>query len=1754
MALDETHEQQLDQIRGAAQQFDPEKPKDTPLPVPIDGGDPGPKPKPKAPLALSAKDLQELQGAPATEGTSGVRQDVPDDLNFQPRPNQDNSLLRAQNQGFLTQAAKTVGNLVPNVAADIMNMAGHVGDLVTGDGSFSGGDLGKLADKIRDPFGSVYAEHPDKSFDLADSAWWMNNAAGFVEGAASFVIPGEGEAALGMKAAKLAAYIGGEGAITGTLAATKAISAFGMGYLMAADSGRKVYQEAYQTNYERNLRQGYDPQTADQKARETASEGAATTVKIGTLLNGALNLTAMAPMFADTPDKAITAYMTSGKGALQEGETLEGWRQRLAGPEHQSVVEDIGQRRQGLTSHAFQAFQVGLQGVNTEYSEKVGKEDTDPTRDKTKQQLDYIGDYLDKVTDQQGALSMLTGLFGGLTQNILMDHVPIHKVIKYDPTGKPLYKSDPSITEDGKKVQYQTQLVSARTRDIMNNRTYYDNVKGAILQDVDYFTQTKRKLDAAVMGGRTLDAQRYRDQLFSINNLNAITMGMTGSWQEVYHQIEQSDNTKPLSALLQPQIDQLTQQIQDGKSKGQDTAEAEQQLSQLTARSQQLADTTEAMQKGLASSPQDNGYKQKALDAQTDLQALAGIYRRISDRFAHVGGDPDMDKLKDHAFAQQANHYLLGRAIDKEAGAIARDEQILSPIHDYQTQAALEDKVTGKIRADVKALQSGNLKEMGDVMRRHGINAYSEGDMTTAGKKLAERLQARIDAHNTRQKEAVQALHDNTGFTAWQESHPNKNFQDYIRQQQDEFPIDDRLVERKAALEKAREEHEEQKRHLAELNGTRGSERFIKAVQRNAKDWQKEMDRKAAEDNVNLFLKQQDKAAAARLDKNQRIGVANDIRGRMRDNVDKSNRLKAELGERTGALQALQSKKGFFKHFQDLKTKGELRSRINSIKAELAQLDYHKVQYDKQLQAVDGAVQDSAVKEQTITEATREDIQQDTHGQQNASEPLPTGVEDLQDTPIPQSVTPQPEMDYAKLREQLPANILETLDNLEMVMPPDGTFHRDLVHTALFPFVENQQISDDSVHHITEAMKAWWDGAHSEAHDSQLSEADLVPVPLPEDQDPILEGNQVSPPPEPDSLPIEYNSNVDPDNIDRTLVEVGAKALTSLKVNTAAIQYMRVQKGNKLMFLPEYDKLDPNFNRNILKPNFVQAGDELAFHIDTNWQGNLTQDNTDENDEYGAPVKRADTYGNYTQTDRIGMESLDPSQEAAYANVPIKIVHARTGQTIGYLPRADWVTARRPDAINYRNVEDTIRTPDGEVISGNVEAQKARLLAVRALVAAAHNAGHGQVLRTNVTSVGAGHVFYSTDINRNTETSKLKPMLAKSLLPDPKLKFAILNKGTMMVGHGTPYQGPANFDGKTLGDKYRGASGEWSNIPMVLLPMPNGAVTESPMFTRKLSERPADIHTVAKAIETYLVHGTSAETDEHRGILQKIEKETGFNLADEKGLRNFINQYYTYTQKFSEVHTRGNIDTGEAKVPKFMLDIPGLQEGENKAAIKIGTKYSGQDPIFALTKDGKLNPEFDQALRDGLQTHYKNVVFSSPEGVRGINDDRPLSAPTIQRNGNIKIDKFDSYNEYLKTFTSTIAYGKHQASDGSYLYGANPVTEFDFNRVINTPLMGEMDAALPSEHTGDTLTPGQVNLMDNLMNFSADSSRIHTPSDGGLSIEDSKPATTENLQSLHTLASEGAKYNGKTPEQVQRELAELGITQLSPRFNPFLKC
>jgi hypothetical protein len=384
------------------------------------------------------------------------------------------------------------------------------------------------------------------------------------------------------------------------------------------------------------------------------------------------------------------------------------------------------------------------------------------------------------------------------------------------------------------------------------------------------------------------------------------------------------------------------------------------------------------------------------------------------------------------------------------------------------------------------------------------------------------------------------------------------------------------------------------------------------------------------------------------------------------------------------------------------------------------------------------------------------------------------------------------------------------------------------------------------------------------------------------------------------------------------------------------------------------------------------------------------------------------------------------------------------------------------------------------------------------------------------------------------------PALSKkegeSLLPDSSLKLAITLNGSVYTSSGTP-QEVTNTDLDFL-----------HNVPMVILPMANGEYTAAPlqMADLDIDTDPAAINTIERALWLYL----NSSKPEVQAELDEVFKLTGRNMRNSEDLRSFINQQYTYTQRFDDTNTALNPN----KEGKFLFNITEPVNG--KATIMIGWEGSGQKLTVAKLSGDKLDPKFVEGLRMGLRTRQRNVNFTKGT-IKGINSTGKMQEH-IFNGKNWKTNTYDSYNDYLKSYATTTVYGRNQL-DGKYVYAANPMITLNPEsvRVMLTP-ESVINPVLVVEPVPGGTTPIQeeissdeeeeLNRMSGYSFESAPYAVTHM-----IPSENMLPVSLSLLQNLHNFTPPGNR-NGKTPGQVFEELVRLGIPFIAEGHNPFFKC
>jgi hypothetical protein len=284
-----------------------------------------------------------------------------------------------------------------------------------------------------------------------------------------------------------------------------------------------------------------------------------------------------------------------------------------------------------------------------------------------------------------------------------------------------------------------------------------------------------------------------------------------------------------------------------------------------------------------------------------------------------------------------------------------------------------------------------------------------------------------------------------------------------------------------------------------------------------------------------------------------------------------------------------------------------------------------------------------------------------------------------------------------------------------------------------------------------------------------------------------------------------------------------------------------------------------------------------------------------------------------------------------------------------------------------------------------------------------------------------------------------------------------------------------------------------------------------------------------------------------------LEANTGFNVATAQGLKAFINQFYTYSQNFLDSAMSPNA-TSDIEADRFMFAIDTKATSlEKSRQIKLGFAKRGDGVKYATLKNGQLDPEFVAALTEGFQQRPRAVVYTDPSlGLKGINSTGRFTYAVLTPNG-WKYTEFESYNQFVKSFSRTPVYGRNKLSDGTYVYTANPHLNI---KPPTTRMRGALVVENESATKANTETPkpyaGDASLFDSFANslVQVTPQRVSAVGTGG---KKTKELTVGTLQEIYNFTPAGQR-NGKTVLEIYDELTLRGHTYIPDGYNPFSRC
>lgn len=1682
---------------------------------------PGPKIKPQpatAPAAdpgLGPRTDADIIGG-ATTNNSPVTGGAADPINVQEYgkyldqgvySNQDIDSQRGQKQSFLNKVGHAALNIPGNIIGDLIEGIGDMGLLATqwGDNRNYENALTDAGKQLHNLSGDLYdrGSHDTFGATISDPTWWVNQVSGAVEYGVSYAALGAGIGEIVGGVAKGTASLLRTGATT-----TRALAAAGqlgsaglMSYTMGAQSAGNVFQKTYDTQFNNFINQGLSPEDASDKAKHIAAQSAATTAQLTTAIGTVLGLTGMAPYFSRSED-VVQGILKKKIPQLAE-ETNEAWLQRVKSLDPDTFKTLINPTH-SIGRKLAESGKMGVEMMQLGFGEKTG--DELGQKGKVKSFTDQFGElehFFDRTMDKDGATAFLIGAaIGAGTDYLRHNVIPSGRHDRLDPeTGQPLTHDDGTI---------QKAWLTPRAYSEMYTRPRFNSVRDTVASDIESYDRMQKSYLAAVTSKDPVAIEKAENIMFNVNNLNAITTGMGDVWRKTYEDIS---NYTP------------------------EQAEA----------------------KGYASN-----YKEKATEATSMMDRQQKMYDDLQKRYGvNYAGNEGLRPVVDGIFARKAHLDMMDKVLseheekiklltkDSDANLAIADPELYSEhTADYFRKWNSGTDAAEKIKGDHKLLTSlsaqydkglaaGVVDEKIDKRIRAIAGEYSaiDPEMDSSSKGLSkaahgtlEQMQKQIDIHQKNVTEAEQLMFASSGFNKWKENNPDAKFEDYLSK----VAKNVENTQYASQIERERSLHAVATRNLGEILKEKSLTRFSKKAQEY-------FERERTKDEE-----------LSRNSENEITARAKDLSAK--DHIQRENKniaaRKLEI-ERQAAQEKLETMKTAGN--ADLVEKAKLEARVKELGRRQEEHTY--TTEDTSPKTVEDVMTNHA-------EVPNEPLpgHDEVEGFKFYNEELQPMIEDTVEVERIAAETVQEKIDEKnRLADVVLSHALQhptipdLYDRLMEIQkgwmdPTSGIgFSYDMLNNQ----TKSGKLTTDQAARILTDLRDYTEAVQALQGDKDFIEYQQHTP----DEVPDL-GYDIIGEDRPVDIPVEQNQRAEllrP--VPRQGISfAGSKTVDALSIANSTLGYYEFNpnKNQEIEMSSIKDAINEKTSLLVLKPGGLQKGTDLHFVVDVDYDGAKNLAGEFKQDEFGKVPMGKESFQDFV--DDRGKVPADKM-----GNVPIKIVDAKSGQAVGYVRKHDWVKETYPlsgGKTGLRNIAEKFDEAGNEI---NGAAQSRRILDARKAIVDQFNANRG-LLTGKVSYKGPGHVILNTENKVSTTNEKSKTVAGYAfnrknggLLPDPKIRITVFNNGTFFTGKDYPFKFPVSGD---TTDIYNGGI-------FTMLPGANGEHHPVPLVGKSLGDSPLAVDTVLRAITLYLKH-TGATGSPVTEEVSKLLANTTHDVSRADGLNNFINQYFTHTANFQDSATIPDLrpdEFGRKKHSQFMFQVKDAIKGkEVKGTIKIGTSYSGKNPVTATIdpKTGELNQVFQDTMRNGLGTRSRAVVFSRT-GIRGINEaaDEPFKDAIFNtKTGKWTHPSYDDYNQYVKSFSQTTAYGRNKLSDGSYTYVANPSIEYRIDTpkdLGSTSLVHSNDTSTSVKLSEPRSQESEVNDLMADLGLGMRASKPIKVDEIGTPGENSRPLNIRNLEDLYNFTPEEQR-NGKTPSEVLKTLMDRGHTGLSDGYNPFSLC
>lgn len=1653
----------------------------------------------------------------------------------------------------------------------LIDMAGGLTSLLTefGDDRDYQNGFTKATDEINawmDKHAPLYRS-TEGTFGLGDLSWWMQNGSGLVSSMAGFAIGGAGIAkGLGVlgklgkvgKGVEWLAGVATQDAKAARLVKNlleESVSAGTLAYAEGAMSGRRVYDEVY--NYQ--LKLGMDEPTA----RHLAAESAATTVQLNTIVNTGFNmLGGMGAFFDRSKDASLSLAKNEMKRSV--GESTENFLTRLKSMEAKQFGKELGLQRtfgntaEKLAISAKESFSEGMEELTNQWAEQVGVTEGQKGKDLGFfEQLETLSKYADYTMNAEGALNFMLGAVGGPLQHGALNYLPIHKVAdgyRQNEKGEIVDSNDQVVEkpEDG-ATNYKRMSSHKLAKKEVTDR--FDTIKNQVVEDVEWFVQTKDALKKAQDAGDVVEVENLKKKLLDASMLRSIKMGMGENLASMYEDLAKVSNDKSIKDELMEKASALATSITDQKSKGIDTTEDEKVLEDLKAKISTAKDQTAAMAMGLTDSKENNEYVEQAQQAVKDLKTMSDIRNKIFDKFGFTSNslNPAEISVADFITSLAFQHYTATRdikstqaEIDKVSSNILEnytgvlDELAVAEkeVADYLERGdTLERKInifnqlTEKLkRLDDPSITDAEVEEIQAMLEDHGLVVLEGETKDGFYKRMIDDLTFKKAQYEEELKNYTETVLTTDNYEKWKTETKGptdfKHYLDHIRSTAKDSLYLKSLKDRMSMLEVRRD--------LSKSNYDKLMQsKTLASVLKNQENYYEKIN------------KEQEKFDAARK-QDIKNAVSNESAIRA-DNRKRLERLKAEAQQKIKDLESTiatlsvelatvkQVEPDSLLHLAELKKQQyDLLNRIAYASASISDLFNYIEKIDSALEYSIGVPPPPPPPPPISTNGgflrVLQDLKQNREelGAQPGISPETLAQLDTAIKSFSVSIT-----DYDKLVKEIESLGIPEVDPLatKLVQEIEDTgFEPPLNYFSTLPAEQSAKLVvlvkelvrlNDEFDKLEETIKKEAENAEFMASVTPDTEVELESIPI-EDQ----------------LIDLAFTEVIQMTPSGEILTKKQAEPSTSGASKSTIFFWKR--DGADIV-TESTARLEDTAVLEVLDNTELLPGTEVTFELDLDFDMDTSA--------YGTPTGRtkAETKQLTRTADMLNEDGTIKPE--FYDRVPIKIVS--NGKTVQWVHTPQWVIQADPTMSGpekYFHTIDEKVDSNGNVIipAGNAQREANELENMRKNFVKRYNEGILQgkskgwlKIPSKVIDKGQGSFVYPSSGMARAIILKEHRFVGGVHKVTP-ITLGVFQNGTMRGIETRP-------------DIQVGAVPEtYKNKVIAMVPMPNGKYVPVPLSGHKLSENiKGEKNETTDAWQTFnrvteLFLNDKADKSE----LDALEKALGYSVKTKEGFRRFITQYFTYFSQAEDTTSGVKLKT-----------IKNLQTGKTDIHIETYEGTANRVVTLALDTDGNLTRESKAEIAHLFDNRYRAVSFTaSDRNIKGLNSQGVFKEP-LYRDGKWEVRNHGSYNEYLMQYLLTPispingAEGVERTDElgnkyKDYFYGANPIIKYDMSgfKVDSDPLAASLVVGTTNTIVPDSTSTTETVAEDVIGGVFED----ELPSKetvGTSSVE----INLENLTSMFNFTPESER-NGKTPLEVYEKYKQLKMTHIAPGYNPFKRC